>query len=379
MDWIINWRNSEKKREKIIIRTSIISIVLNIVLVGFKALVGFFANSIAIISDAINNLSDVISSIIAIAGTKFAAKKPDKEHPYGHGRIEYIASFIISAIIIYAGIAAFIESCKKIIKPEEISYNKFTIIVIVSGILVKLLLGIYVKKKGKLVNSDTLIASGVDALNDAIVSISVLASGIIYLIWNINLEAYVGVLVSIIIFKTGIEMVKDSINDIVGYRIDGKMAIDIKNEIMLIDKVNGVFDLLLNNYGPDKYYGSVHVELPDTLSVSEVDHISREITERIMNKFGVIIHTVGVYSINTKNIDIINIRKNISDIVFSYDGIIQMHGFYINEKEKNIKFDIIIDYKIEDRDELYNIICEDIKNKYPDYKIDVLLDFDVSD
>lgn len=368
-----------KKREKIIIRTSVISIILNIILVGFKALVGFFANSIAIISDAINNLSDVISSIIAIAGTKFASKKPDKEHPYGHGRIEYIASFIISAIIIYAGIAAFIESCKKIIKPEEISYNKFTIIVIVSGILVKLLLGIYVKKKGKLVNSDTLIASGVDALNDAIVSISVLASGIIYLIWNINLEAYVGVIVSIIIFKTGIEMVKNSINDIVGYRIDASMAVDIKNEIMLIDKVNGVFDLLLNNYGPDKYYGSVHVELPDTLSVSEVDHISREITERIMNKFGVIIHTVGVYSINTKNTEIIKLRKEISDIVFSYDGIIQMHGFYINEKDKNIKFDIIIDYKIEDRDELYNIICKDVKNKYPEYKIDVLLDFDVSD
>ena len=379
MDWIINWRNSEKKREKIIIRTSIISIILNIVLVGFKALVGFFANSIAIISDAINNLSDVISSIIAIAGTKFASKKPDKEHPYGHGRIEYIASFIISAIIIYAGIAAFIESCKKIIKPEEISYNKFTIIVIVSGIFVKLLLGLYVKKKGKLVNSDTLIASGVDALNDAIVSISVLASGIIYLVWNINLEAYVGVLVSIIIFKTGIEMVKDSINDIVGYRIDGRMAIDIKNEIMLIDKVNGVFDLLLNNYGPDKYYGSVHVELPDTLSVSEVDYISREITERIMNKFGVIIHTVGVYSINTKNTEIIKLRKEINDIVFSYDGIIQMHGFYINEKDKNIKFDIIIDYKIEDMGELYNIICEDVKNRYPDYQIDVLLDFDMSD
>ena len=368
-----------KTREKIIIRTSIISIILNIFLVGFKALVGLFANSIAIISDAINNLSDVISSIITIAGTKFASKKPDKEHPYGHGRIEYIVSFIISAIIIYAGIASFMESCKKIIKPEEISYNKFTVIVIVSGIFVKLLLGIYVKKKGKLVNSDTLIASGVDALNDAIVSISVLVSGIIYLVWNVNLEAYVGVLVSIMIFKTGIEIVKDSINDIVGYRIDGSMAIDIKNEIMLVDKVNGVFDLLLNNYGPDKYYGSVHVELPDTLSVTEVDHISREISERIMKKFGIILHTIGVYSINTKNKDIIKIRKNISDIVFSYDGIIQMHGFYINEKEKNIKFDIIIDYKIEDREELYNIICKEIRSKYSDYKIEVVLDFDLID
>ena len=282
-------------REKVIVRTSIISIILNIVLVGFKALVGIFANSIAIVSDAINNLSDVISSIIAIAGTKFAAKEPDKNHPYGHGRIEYMASFVISAIIIYAGITAFIESFKKIIKPEDVNYNHFTFIIIIMGIVIKFLLGIYVKKKGREVNSDTLVASGADALNDGIVSISVLISGVIYIIFHINFEAYVGILVSI---------------------IESSLANDIKNEIMLIDKVNGVFDLLLNNYGPDKYYGSVHVELPDTMNVDEVDYISREITDRIMNKFGIIIHTVGVYSINTKNSEIIEIRKDISDIFF---------------------------------------------------------------
>ena len=366
-------------REKIIVRTSIISIILNIVLVGFKALVGIFANSIAIVSDAINNLSDVISSIIAIAGTKFAAKEPDKNHPYGHGRIEYMAFFVISAIIIYAGITAFIESFKKIIKPEDVNYNHFTFIIIIMGIVIKFLLGIYVKKKGREVSSNTLVASGADALNDGIVSISVLISGIIYIIFHINFEAFVGILVSIIILKTGIEMIKDSINDILGSRIESSLANDIKNEIMLIDKVNGVFDLLLNNYGPDKYYGSVHVELPDTMNVDEVDYISREITDRIMNKFGIIIHTVGVYSINTKNSEIIEIRKDISDIVFSYDGIIQMHGFYINEKEKSIRFDIIIDYKVEDKEELYKIICDKVKNKYPDYKIDVVLDFDVSD
>lgn len=247
------------------------------------------------------------------------------------------------------------------------------------GIVIKFLLGIYVKKKGREVNSDTLVASGADALNDGIVSISVLISGIIYIIFHINFEAYVGILVSIIILKTGIEMIKDSINDILGSRIESSLANDIKNEIMLIDKVNGVFDLLLNNYGPDRYYGSVHVELPDTMNVDEVDYISREITDRIMNKFGIIIHTVGVYSINTKNSEIIEIRKNISNIVFSYDGIIQMHGFYINEKDKSIRFDIIIDYKVEDKEELYKIICDKVKNKYPDYKIDVVLDFDVSD
>ena len=287
--------------------------------------------------------------------------------------------FVISAIIIYAGITAFIESLKKIIKPEDVNYNHFTFIIIIMGIVIKFLLGIYVKKKGREVNSDTLVASGADALNDGIVSISVLISGVIYIIFHINFEAYVGILVSIIILKTGIEMIKDSINDILGSRIEASLANDIKNEIMLIDKVNGVFDLLLNNYGPDRYYGSVHVELPDTMNVDEVDYISREITDRIMNKFGIIIHTVGVYSINTKNSEIIEIRKDISDIVFSYDGIIQMHGFYINEKEKSIRFDIIIDYKVEDKEELYKIICDKVKNKYPDYKIDVVLDFDVSD
>ena len=197
-------------REKVVIRTSIISILANIVLAGFKAFVGLLANSIAIISDAINNLSDALSSIITIVGTKLAGKKPDKEHPYGHGRIEYMTSLVVSAIVLYAGITALIESVKKIINPGKVDYSTITLVILIAGIIVKFVLGIYVKKKGKEFNSDSLVASGSDAFNDAILSISVLLSAIIYMVFDISIEAYVGVLVSVFIIKAGIDLIKES-------------------------------------------------------------------------------------------------------------------------------------------------------------------------
>ena len=366
-------------REKTVVRTSIISILANIFLAGFKAFVGIIANSIAIISDAVNNLSDALSSIITIIGTKLAGKAPNKKHPYGYGRIEYMTSLIVSAIVLYAGVTAFIESVKKIIHPEVADYNTVTIVIIVAGIIVKFILGLYVKKKGKDVNSDSLVASGSDAFNDAILSISVLASAIIYLIFNISLEAYVGVLLSIFIIKAGIELIKESVDNMLGVRVESELARNIKKDVIQEENVRGAFDLVLNDYGPDKYLGSIHIELPDTLTVTEVDKISRNITKKIMNKYGVILHTIGIYSINTKDENIIKIRNDIHNIVFSHEGILQMHGFYLDEKDKTINFDIIIDFKVRDREEVYKSIFDEIQEKYKDYKINITLDIDISD
>ena len=220
------------KRKKIIVKTSIISIVANLFLVIFKAIVGVLSNSIAIISDSINNLSDALSSIVTIVGAKIAGKEPDREHPYGHGRIEYVASFVVSAIVLYAGFTALIESVKKIIKPEIPTYSTITIIVLVVAIFVKLILGTYVKNKGKQVKSSSLVASGADALNDVIISVSVLSSAIIYIVFNLNIESYIGVLVSIAIIKTGIELIRESVNSMVGIRIENKLSKSIKKEIM---------------------------------------------------------------------------------------------------------------------------------------------------
>lgn len=366
-------------REKVVIKTSIISIISNIILAGFKAFVGFLANSIAIISDAVNNLSDALSSIITIVGTKLAGRAPDKKHPYGYGRIEYMTSLIVSAIVLYAGITAFVESIKKIINPETADYSTITLIILIAGIIVKFILGIYVKKKGKDVNSDSLVASGSDAFNDAILSISVLASAIIYMLFDISLEAYVGVLLSIFIIKAGLELIKESVDNMLGVRVESDLARSIKKEITKEKNIQGAYDLILNDYGPDKYLGSIHIEVADTLSVAEIDKISRKITKIIMNKYGVILHTIGVYSVNTKDKKVMEAKNEISKIVFSHKGILQMHGFYLDEEDKSISFDIIIDFKVKNREEVYKEIYEEVQNKYKGYKIDINLDIDVSD
>ena len=366
-------------REKAVIRTSIISILANIVLAGFKAFVGLLANSIAIISDAINNLSDALSSIITIVGTKLAGKKPDKEHPYGHGRIEYMTSLVVSAIVLYAGITALIESVKKIINPGKVDYSTITLVILIVAIVVKFVLGIYVKKKGKEFNSDSLVASGSDAFNDAILSISVLASAIIYMLFDISIEAYVGVLVSVFIIKAGIDLIKESVDNILGVRIESSLARGIKKEVLKEEEVRGAYDLVLHNYGPDTYLGSIHIEVADTLTVADVDRISRSISKNIMKKYGVILHTIGVYSVNTKDKKVMKVQKDIHDIVFSHNGILQMHGFYIDEDEKSISFDIIIDFDIDNREEVYAQIYDEVQEKYKDYKISITLDVDMSD
>ena len=301
-------------REKVVIKTSVVSIISNIVLAGFKAFVGLLANSIAIISDAVNNLSDALSSIITIVGTKLAGKPPDKKHPYGYGRIEYMTSLIVSGIVLYAGITAFVESVKKIIHPEVADYSTITLIILFAGIIVKFILGIYVKKKGKEVNSDSLVASGSDAFNDAILSISVLASAIVYMLFNISLEAYVGVLLAIFIIRAGLELIKESVDNMLGVRIESSLAKSIKRDITKEKDIQGAYDLTLHDYGPDRYSGSVHIEVSDTLTASDIDRLSRKITKMISEKYGVILHTVGVYSVNTKDKDVINAKKEIPDL-----------------------------------------------------------------
>ena len=379
---------SKNKRERVVVQTSAISIGANILLAGFKAMVGLLSNSIAIVTDAVNNLSDALSSIITIVGTKLAGKTPDKKHPYGYGRIEYVASLTVSAIVLYAGITAAIESVKKIFEPEDVTYDTLTLVVLVAGIIVKFILGLYVKKKGRDVKSDSLVASGVDAFNDAILSISVLASAVIYLIWQVNIEAYVGVVVSVFIIKAGVGLIRDAVNSVLGTRAESKLTRGIRREILKDKRIKGAFDLVLNDYGPDKYMGSVHIEIPASLTAAEIDKMSRDITRRVAEKYGVLLHTVGVYSINTTDKHITEAHEKVRQIVFSHDGVLQMHGFYLEEDEKQsgrgkrrgvLSFDIILDFKIKDREAVYRQIFDEVAREFPGWKIAITLDVDASD
>ena len=255
---------STTEREKTIVRTSILGIVANVLLAAFKAVVGVISNSIAITLDAVNNLSDALSSVITIVGTKLAGRAPDKRHPMGYGRIEYLTAMVISIIVLYAGITSAVESVQKIVSPEAPDYSAAALVVVAAGVVAKVLLGRHVQSVGRRVNADSLVASGQDALSDAVLSVSTLGAAVVYLAWGISLEAWVGAVISAFIVKAGLEMLWQTLSQILGERVSPELAEKVKSIVAEDECVLGVYDLFLSSYGPERRVGSVHVEVPDT-------------------------------------------------------------------------------------------------------------------
>ena len=365
-------------REKTIVRTSIIGIIANVFLAGFKAVIGVISNSIAVTLDAVNNLSDALSSVITIIGAKLANKKPDKKHPLGYGRIEYLSALIVAAIVLYAGITALVESVKKIIHPEAADYSVVSLVIIAVAVIVKILLGRYVKAQGEKVSSHALIDSGADATFDAILSFSVLVSAIIFLITGLSLEAYVGVAISLFIIKSGVEMIVETLNEILGQRADAETTRRIKSILTEEPEVRGAYDLVLTNYGPDKNLGSVHLELPDTMTIEQFDTLTRKVQHRVYCETGVILTGIGAYSYNTSNEEVAAIRNTVQETVMAHDWALQLHGFYLDMAAKEMRFDVVTSFDV-DPDESIRILTEEIQELYPDYKLHILHDVDVSD
>ena len=376
----INQATSETpamSRDKVIIRTSVIGIAANVLLAAFKAVIGLASNSIAVVLDAVNNLSDALSSIITIVGTKLAGKLPDKKHPLGYGRVEYLSAMLVSGIVLYAGITSAVESVKKIIHPEKPDYSVISLVIIAVAVLVKIVLGRYVKAQGEKVNSGSLVASGSDAMFDAILSSSVLASAIIFKVSGISLEAYVGAVISVIIIKSGVEMMMETLDQILGERAEK----EITDKIIAIMKeekdVRGAYDLVLHNYGPDKHLGSVHIELPDHMTVREVDRLTRKLEARVYRETGVIMTGVGLYSYNTGDSGAAKIQNDVQERVLAHDWALQLHGFYVDTETKEMTFDVVMSFDIRPREGL-KILYEEMCKVYPDYKIVIAPDVDVS-
>ena len=364
-------------RDKKIIKTSIIGIVVNIFLVIFKAIIGFITNSIAITLDAINNLTDALSSVITIVGTKLANKAPDKKHPYGHGRIEYFTSVIISAIVLFAGITAGKESIEKIIHPEEVEYSIVSLIIISVAVVVKLLMGRYVKSVGKKVNSQSLVASGQDAFMDAVLSFTTLIAGIINYIWKLSIEGYLGAVIAIIIIKSAIEMLKETVDSMLGERADKDLVDKLKSTITSFEEVQGAYDLNLHNYGPSKIVASVHIQVRNDMTAEEIHILTREIEYRIYEEYGIAL-TIGIYAANDKG-EYGKMKKEIVKIIKEYSSVLQLHGFYVNKAKKNVYFDLIIDFDEKNKEHLLKDIIEKLKTKYNDYNFNIILDSDISD
>lgn len=374
----VNLETMTAERERTIIKTSVVGIATNVLLAAFKAVVGLLSRSIAVTLDAVNNLSDALSSVITIIGAKLGARQPDHKHPLGHGRVEYISSLLVAAIVLYAGITSLVESVKKIIHPEAADYSTVSLLIIAVAIAVKLVLGRYVKAQGEKVNSGALIASGSDASFDAILSASVLASAIIFLVWHISLEAYVGVVIAAFIIKAGIGMTTETLDDILGHREDAETSLKIKRLLTEEPEVRGAYDLILYNYGPNKNYGSVHLELPDTMTVDQVDVLTRRVETKVYRETGVILTGVGVYSYNTTDEQAAQIRNAVQETVLSHDWALQMHGFYVDTEKKTMRFDVVLSFDV-DRKEALETLQREVRALYPDYNAMIVPDVDVTD
>lgn len=364
-------------REKEIIKVSVYGIVMNIFLVVFKGIVGFAVNSIAIILDAVNNLTDVISAVVTIVGTKLAGKSADKEHPFGHGRIEYIASVIIAIIILLAGLTSVKESIEKIIHPVDAKYSTISLIIIVVAVIVKFIFSRYAKKVGKEINSQSLQATGTDAFMDSILSFSTLITALINIQFGLGLEGYVGILISIIILKASIDILRDTLNSLIGVRVDCEFTKNIKETIQSFDEVEGVFDLTFHNYGPTNMMGSAHIQVNEKMTAQEIDKLTRNIRHKIRNEYGVLM-TIGIYASNEKDEECEQIREDLEEIIKKYQSITQLHGFYVNKKDKIVSFDLIIDFKDKTPKQIRRNVEKEMKEKHSDYQYYVIVDNDFS-
>ena len=365
-------------RDRLIVRTSIIGIITNVFLAAFKAAIGLLSHSIAVVLDAVNNLSDALSSLITIIGTKLSAKLPDKKHPLGYGRIEYLTALVVAAIVLYAGATSLVESVKKIIHPETADYSLVSLVIIAVAVVVKLLLGRYVKSQGKKANSAALEASGADASFDAVLSASVLLSAIIFLLFGVSLEAWVGVVISCFIIKSGIEMITETLDDILGKRTDAELTGQIRASVLEEEEVRGVYDIIVNNYGPNKNTCSLHVELPDVMTVDQVDVLTRRIQASVYKATGVIVTGVGVYAYNTRDDEAAAIRNRVMSLVLSHDWALQLHGFHADTAAKTLRFDVVMSFDITPEEGLATLYSE-VQSAFPDYTIHIVPDVDAAD
>lgn len=375
----MNESSVQDSRENVIVKTSIIGIAANVFLAAFKAVIGFVSNSIAITLDAVNNISDAASSLITIVGAKLAAREPDKEHPFGYGRIEYMSAIIISVIVFYAGVTSLIESVKQILQPETPDYSTLSLIIVAVAVVVKIFLGRYVKNVGEQVNSDALVNSGEDAKLDSVISASTLVAAGIFLTFHISLEAWLGAVISLVIIKAGIDMLKETLSKILGERNDKELAKSIRKTITAFPGVRGAYDLVLHNYGPDSWQGSIHIEVPDTYGANQLDKMLREIMVEVMQKHNVLLTAIGVYSFNTRDEEISRLEKKIREIVFSHQYVRQIHGFYLTKETKNIRFDLVISFDAPNRQVVFQEVVAHMQEEFPDYELQVVMDTDFSE
>ncbi|NFV13513.1 cation diffusion facilitator family transporter [Clostridium sp. FAM 1755] len=373
--------NNRKVRDAYGYLASIVGILCNIILFITKLSIGLISNSIAVIADAFNNLSDAASSIITFLGFKLASKPADKEHPFGHGRIEYLSGFIVSFMVLLVGVEFIKSSFNKIIHPTLVKFQLIPFVILILSILVKLWLSIFNKSIGNKIDSNALKATSFDALSDVIASFFVALSLIISKWISIPLDGYFGIVISLFILYSGISLIKETLSPILGEAPDSKLVNEIIDNIMRNDLIMGVHDLIIHNYGPRRYMASIHAEVPSNESIVKIHEVIDKAENEISKKLDLLL-VIHMDPINVDNKEIAYTRKEVVKILEQFSIIKSMHDFrMVGEDEyKNLIFDIVIDHSFKLTSELENQLKKDIDNcikkLHPKYNTVITIDRD---
>lgn len=342
----------EKVRKKYGELGSFVGIFSNVLLFIAKFLVGFFINSVAILADSFNNLSDCLSSIITLLGFKLGAKPADKEHPFGHGRMEYISGLIVSFMILLIGFEFLKTSFLKIFNPEEVNFTPIALIILIFTVLVKIWQAMFNAKLGKMINSKSLIATAMDSRNDVIITITTILSLVIYKFLGINLDGIFGVIVALFLIYAGINLAKDTLSPLIGEAIDGEVAEKLKNIALSYDEVIGVHDILIHNYGPNKSVGSIHVELPFDIGLNRAHEIIDALEIKVENELGIAL-TTHMDPVDLKDEKLKALIGYLKQILNENYKNLEAHDFRIvqGKYHKNFIFDLVIPYEFSHKQE----------------------------
>lgn len=357
-------------REKKIIKTAIIGIAVNAVLASVKIFIALASNSVAIISDAVNNLSDAFSSVITIFGSKLAAKLPDENHPYGYGRTEYIGGLAVSIIVLMLGFEFLKTSVENIINPVDTSFSAPMLAILFIAIFVKFAVGLYYKKIGNLTKSISLKAVGTEALGDAIISCVILISAALSYFADIEIDGYAGALASLFIIYNGVILIKETFDKIIGQRVEKEVSDEIYAAVCECEIVQGAYDLILHNYGARRYVGSVNVEVDAHLPVSEISRRLNEMQISIYRRYRIYL-VFGIYGVNLGQNEA---RECVWRAISGLNSVKSMHAFFIDNKAKSVRFDVVVDFKERNLSELRAQIERKVAQNFPEYQIFIVID-----
>ena len=346
--FIKNSENTEnpKIRQKYGTLSSIVGIICNVLLFLIKYAMGTLSHSISIVSDAFNNLSDCAGCLVTLPGYKMASKPADKNHPFGHGRMEYLTSLIIAALIIFVGIELLKNSVEKIINPVEIRFSFAVLISLVFSIAVKLWMAVFNAELGKKINSSVLTATAKDSKSDVIATSATLIALICSLFTALPVDGVMGLLVSVFILKSGYDIVKDTVDELLGKPADPEIINHIKEYVLKNDKIIGIHDLIIHSYGPGNIIGSCHVEVKSNESFTEVHDIVDSIEREIHNNLNILM-TIHMDPIEVNDMLTNKCKKLVNNIIHSIDSSLDLHDFRIvsGESHTNLIFDLVVPFE----------------------------------